>query len=163
VLVLRDVTAAVLERDGLHGGIQALRLYGIGGLTDTSNLGVGVNDRGDGIVVDAVLLAKDIVDGNVVVNINGKETEVSRKKCGKGIQLTISAKTTSKIEILFTDCTYLANMDKKQELIQTIAKFQMGNDKKGMMFKKLLDNTKKIPSVSKDMAQPIEEILKLHR
>ena len=39
----------------------------------------------------------------------------------------------------------------------------MGNDLKGLKFTSFLKNSKKLPKVRKDFAQPIEEILNLHR
>ena len=85
------------------------------------------------------------------------------EKCGKALQVTISTKTTSNVEIFFEDCTYLTNMDKKQELIQTIAKFQMANDYKGMMFTDFLKNENPLPPLAECFAGPIREIMKLYR
>ena len=104
----------------------------------------------------------DITGGKVSVTVDGAEYDAGVKNNGK-LELTVTAKADSTVEIAVSDCEFLANRPERELLIETVAKFQMGNDKKGMMFKKLLDNTKKIPSVSKDMAQPIEEILKLYR
>ena len=104
----------------------------------------------------------DITGGKVSVTVDGAEYDAEVKNNGK-LEVTVTAKADSTVEIAVSDCDFLANRPERELLIETVAKFQMGNDKKGMMFKKLLDNTKKIPSVSKDMAQPIEEILKLHR
>ena len=104
----------------------------------------------------------DITGGKVSVTVDGAEYDAGVKNNGK-LEVTVTAKADSTVEIAVSDCDFLANRPERELLIETVAKFQMGNDKKGMMFKKLLDNTKKIPSVSKDMAQPIEEILKLHR
>jgi hypothetical protein len=104
----------------------------------------------------------DITGGKVSVTVDGAEYDAEVKNNGK-LEVTVIAKADSTVEITVSDCDFLANRPERELLIETVAKFQMGNDKKGMMFKKLLDNTKKMPSVSKDMAQPIEEILKLHR
>ena len=104
----------------------------------------------------------DITGGKVSVTVDGAEYDAEVKNNGK-LEVTVTAKADSTVEIAVSDCDFLANRPERELLIETVAKFQMGNDKKSMMFKKLLDNTKKIPSVSKDMAQPIEEILKLHR
>ena len=53
--------------------------------------------------------------------------------------------------------------DEKQELIQTIAKFQMGNDYKGALFTEFLKNEKPLPPMSENYAGPIREIMKLYR
>lgn len=110
-----------------------------------------------------VIKFRDIVSGNVAVKINGKESKAELSKDGKTLQLTISAKTSADVEILIDDCTYLTNMDKKQELIQTIAKFQMANDYKGMLFTDFLKNEKPLPPLAESFAGPIREIMKLYR
>ena len=110
-----------------------------------------------------VIKFRDIVNGNVTVKINGKASKAELSKDGKTLQLTISAKTSADVEILIDDCTYLTNMDKKQELIQTIAKFQMANDYKGMLFTDFLKNEKPLPPLAESFAGPIREIMKLYR
>jgi hypothetical protein len=95
--------------------------------------------------------------------VNGRKVEPKLQKCGKTLQLTVSAKNDATVEISFEGCTYLTNMDKKQELIQTIAKFQMANDYKGMLFTDFLKNEKPLPPMAESFAGPIREIMKLYR
>ncbi len=110
-----------------------------------------------------IIKFKDIVEGNIKVKVNGKTVAAKAEKCGKALQVTISTKTTSNVEIFFEDCTYLTNMDKKQELIRTIAKFQMANDYKGMVFTEFLKNENPLPPIAECFAGPIREIMKLYR
>ncbi len=104
----------------------------------------------------------DIAGGKASVTVDGEKYDAEVKNNGK-LEVTVTAKADSTVEISVSECEFLTNRPERELLIETVAKFQMGNDRKGMMFKKLLKNTNRIPSVSKDMAQPIEEILKLHR
>ena len=110
-----------------------------------------------------VIKFKDIVEGNMSVAVNGRKVEPKLAKKGKTLQLIVSAKADSTVEIALDDCTYLTNMDKKQELIQTIAKFQMGNDYKGALFTEFLKNEKPLPPMAESFAGPIREIMKLYR
>jgi hypothetical protein len=68
-----------------------------------------------------------------------------------------------KVEITFENCEYLANKPKRQALIETIAKYQMGNDKKGMLFTDFLNKEKPLPPMAENFSGPIEEILALYR
>ena len=61
------------------------------------------------------------------------------------------------------DCTHLTNKDRRKDLTETIAKFQMTNDYKGMIFTDFLDSEKGLPPLAEDFIGPIKEILKLHR
>ncbi len=105
---------------------------------------------------------KDIVDGSVSVSVDGAKADAEVKTVGKTLEVTVKSGATAAVEIELCGCTYLKNADEKQELIKTASKFQMGNDLKGMRFASLIKNGK-IPNVHKDFAQPLEEILKLHR
>ncbi len=105
----------------------------------------------------------DIVDADVTVKVNGRERKADVKKCKGTLVVEISAAPTATVEISFSDCLYLANKDKKQELTETIAKFQMGNDYKGMVFTEFLKNEKSLPPLAENFTGPIKEILKLYR
>ena len=105
---------------------------------------------------------KDITCADVAVSIDGAKADAEVKTVGKTLEVTVRAGVTSAVEIELCGCTYLENADERQELIKTASKFQMGNDIKGMRFASLIKNGK-IPNVHKDFAQPLEEILKLHR
>lgn len=104
---------------------------------------------------------KDIVSADISVSVNGAKADAEIKTCGGTLEVTVSAKTSDKIEISAENCAYLKNEPQKEALVKTIAKFQMGNDKKGAMFTSFLKKGKSLPSVSKDFAEPIKEILNL--
>ncbi len=105
---------------------------------------------------------KDITRADVAVSVDGAKADAEVKTVGKTLEVTVRAGATAAGEIELCGCTYLENADERQELIKTASKFQMGNDLKGMRFASLIKNGK-IPNVHKDFAQPLEEILKLHR
>ncbi|MBQ8015776.1 MAG: DUF5110 domain-containing protein [Clostridia bacterium] len=110
-----------------------------------------------------VIKFKDIVDGAASVSINGEKVQSEVKKCGGTLEITVSAKADATVEIALDGCSYLANADMKQELTNTISKFQMSTDRKGMIYNSFIKNGKSVPKVSKDFKEPIEEILKMHR
>ncbi|MBQ7837773.1 MAG: DUF5110 domain-containing protein [Clostridia bacterium] len=105
----------------------------------------------------------DIVDAEVSVTVDGVKTDAQVRTIGGKVEVTVTANAESAVEIVLEKCSFLKNKPEKELLIETIAKFQMGNDRKGMLFTKFLKNGKKLPSVSKDMAEPINEILDLYR
>ena len=108
-----------------------------------------------------VVKFRDIVSGNVTVTVNGKEVEPKLRKCGKSLELTVSARNTQTVEVKLSDCTYLQNEDKKQALTRVISKFQMSTDYKGMLFGGFIKGEKEMPKVQDDFRGPIEEILKM--
>ena len=122
-------------------------------------------EDGDGSVAPAkrtyVIKFKDIVSADVAVTVGGKEAKAEVKKCGKTLQVTVSAKNTAKVEVKLTACTYLKNEDKKQAITRVISKFQMSTDYKGMLFGGFVKGEKEIPNVQDDFRGPIEEILKM--
>ena len=67
------------------------------------------------------------------------------------------------MSVELSTCDYLANMPKKEALIETISKYQMGNDSKGRLFTDFVLNGGNIPPVAEDFSGPIEEILALYR
>lgn len=109
------------------------------------------------------IMFKDVVDGKAKVTVDGKTVEAKAEKVDGSLAVTLTAKPEAKVEIELENSSYLENADEKQLLINTIAKFQMGNDAKGMKFTSFLKNGKKPPKTKKCFAEPIEEILKLHR
>lgn len=106
---------------------------------------------------------KDIVEAQVTVQVNGKEVNANAVKRGGTLEIQLEVSPKSKVEIVLSDCTYLTNRDKKKELTETIAKFQMGNDYKGMVFNAFLEAEKGLPPLAEDFVGPIKEILKLYR
>ncbi|MBR3948268.1 MAG: DUF5110 domain-containing protein [Clostridia bacterium] len=122
-------------------------------------------EEGDSSVAPAkrtyIVKFKDIVKADVTVTVNGKEVEPKLRKCGKSLELTVSARNTQTVEVKLSDCTYLQNEDKKQTLTRVISKFQMSTDYKGLLFNGFVKGEKDIPNVSDDFKGPIEEILKM--
>ncbi|MBR2869727.1 MAG: DUF5110 domain-containing protein [Clostridia bacterium] len=110
-----------------------------------------------------ILKFKDIVEGKVSVTVDGAKADGESITANGTLVVKVSVSPDSTVEVSVDDCRYLENADEKQLLINTIAKFQMGNDRKGMLFTGFLKNGKKLPSVNKVFAEPIEEILNLHR
>ncbi|MBQ2694149.1 MAG: DUF5110 domain-containing protein [Clostridia bacterium] len=109
-----------------------------------------------------VIKFKDIISADASVTVDGAKADAEVKTVGKTLEVTVRAGATAAVEIELCGCTYLENADERQELIKTASKFQMSTDLKGMRFASLVKNGK-IPNVHKDFAQPLEEILKLHR
>lgn len=108
-----------------------------------------------------VIRFKDITNADITVTVNGRKVNAETKKCGKTLEVTISAKPSSKIEISAENCTYLKNEDKEQALIKIISKFQMTTELKGMLFTGFIRGGS-MPKVSEDLSGPIEEILELY-
>ena len=109
-----------------------------------------------------VIKFKDIVSADASVTVDGAVYDAKAEKVGNTIEIAVAAKAVSDIKIVLNNCIYLENMNEKQEITRVISKFQMSTDLKGMRFAGMLKNGK-IPNVHKDFAQPLEEILKLHR
>lgn len=109
------------------------------------------------------LLFKDIVDGEITVKVNDRKRAAKTEK-GKTTTIILDGiAPTDTVEIEFLDCVYLTNIDKKQALTETIAKYQMGNDKKGLLFTEFLKTEKPLPPMADNFSGPIEEILALYR
>ncbi len=106
---------------------------------------------------------KDIVDADIEVIINGKKQKAKTKKCKGIICVTVSIAPTDEAVITLSDADYLKNKDKKQELTETIAKYQMANDYKGMVFTDFLKTEKSLPPLAETYTGPIKEILRLYR
>ena len=105
------------------------------------------------------LFFKDIVSGEITVKVNGRKRALKTEK-GKTITILLDGiAPTDTVEIEFLDCVYLTNIDKKQALTETIAKYQMGNDKKGLLFTEFLKTEKPLPPMADNFSGPIEEIL----
>lgn len=110
------------------------------------------------------LMFRDIVDGNVTITVNGKkiEAEAINERGTVTVYLeNITANDT--VEIKISDCEYLANADKRSALIETISKYQINNDTKGLMFGEFLKSEKQLPPMAENFSGPIEEILALYR
>ena len=109
------------------------------------------------------LFFKDIVNAEIAVKVNGRKRALKTEK-GKTITVLLDGiAPTDTVEIEFLDCEYLTNIDKKQALVETISKYQMGNDKKGILFTEFLKTEKPLPPMADNFSGPIEEILALYR
>ncbi len=106
---------------------------------------------------------KDVVSADCIVTVDGKRAKSAVSKCGKGICVTVTAKSAAKVKVMLSDCEYLTNEDEKTLLVRTVSKFQMSTDRKGMIFNGFVNGKKKMPRVNDDFAGPIEEIKNLHR
>ena len=109
------------------------------------------------------IMFKDVVKADISVKINGKSGKFTESSKGGTITVTVVAKPTDYVEINLDGCNYRANKDKKQELTETIAKYQLGNDYKGMIFTEFLKNEKPLPPLADTFSGPIKEIMKLYR
>ncbi|MBQ8764011.1 MAG: DUF5110 domain-containing protein [Clostridia bacterium] len=106
---------------------------------------------------------KDIVSADARVTVDGTEYDAKKEKIGNTIEIAITAKAVSDINIALENCVYLENKNEKQELTRVISKFQMSTDKKGMVYNSFIKNGKSLPSVAKEFAGPIKEIQELYR
>lgn len=110
-----------------------------------------------------VIKLRDITDADVNVTVGGRKVNAQVRKEGKTLEVTVSAKTTAKVEVELENCVYLTNEDMKKALTNVISKFQMSTDYKGMLFGSFIKGGELPANLSKDFAGPIEEILKLDR
>ena len=107
-----------------------------------------------------VVKFKDIVNADISVTVDGEKADAEIRSNGT-LEVVITAKTTSTVEITAENCEVLKNADKKQELTKTISKFQMSTDKKGMIYGAFIKKGAKMPNVAKEFKEPLEEVLKL--
>ena len=135
------------------------------GSTVTFEIGAG---EGDTSLVpqkrNYSLMFKDVVNADITLKVNGRKR--SAKLSDEYGTLTVILEGISpedKVEIVLAECEYLVNQDKKQALTETIAKYQMGNDKKGLLFTEFLKSEKALPPMAENFSGPIEEILALYR
>lgn len=110
------------------------------------------------------LIFFDVLNGDVTVKINNRKAAADVKKENGALTVTlnnVSPESTVAVEI--TKCDYLSNKQKKEELIETISKFQMGNDSKGRLFTDFINGKGSLPPMAENFSGPIEEILSLYR
>ncbi len=110
-----------------------------------------------------VLKFRDIVSADAKVTVDGDAVDAKAEIVGGTLEIEVNAKAVSDIKIALTNCVYLENKNEKQELTKVISKFQMSTDRKAMIYNGFIKQGKKLPGVKKCFAEPIEEILKLHR
>ncbi len=102
---------------------------------------------------------KDIVSGEASVKVNNEKVNAEIKS--NTLEVAFDAVNDAEIEIEIINCVYLKNPDTKQEVIKTVAKFQMGNDIKGMIYSKMLKTGKISNTIPKDCKGAIKEVLDL--
>ncbi len=110
-----------------------------------------------------VIKFKDIVSADAKITVDGSDYDAKTEKDCDTIRITVTAKAVSDIKIALCNCVYLENKNEKQELTKVISKFQMSTDKKGMIYNSFIKKGKSLPSVSKEFAEPIKEIMELYR
>lgn len=111
-----------------------------------------------------VLKFRDIVKGNVSVKVNNREKAFNMGTENGTLVITVeNVKPDDKLEVTLLTCDFLANVDKKDALIETISKYQMNNDTKGALFTDFVLKEKNLPPVADNFSGPIEEILELYR
>lgn len=111
-----------------------------------------------------ILRFKDVVSCDVTVRVNGRKSSCDVKnEDGTTVVTVKNVSPEDSVSVGLSTCDYLANMPKKEALIETISKYQMGNDSKGRLFTDFVLNGGNIPPVAEDFSGPIEEILALYR
>ncbi len=107
------------------------------------------------------LMFKDIISGDTCVKINSEKVDTCIIKNDGTLEILVTAQNDADIQVEISNCTYLKNPDKNPELVKTIAKFQMGNDIKGIKYSSLLKTGKVKGSIPKNCKGAIKEILDL--
>jgi hypothetical protein len=110
-----------------------------------------------------LLKFRDIVNGDIKVTVNGAEKEFTELNKNGFVEILLEGITPSdEVEVTLFVCTFLANKEKREELIDVISKFQINNEKKRLFNEVLKDDTflNKIP---KKYREPLMEITALYR
>ena len=90
------------------------------------------------------------------------ETSISIVKNGY-IEILVEEVTPSdEVEVILSVCTFLANKEKKEELIDVISKFQISNENK-RLFNEVLKDEMFLNKVPKKYREPLMEITALYR
>lgn len=99
--------------------------------------------EGDASVLPPVrqytLLFRDITDGEVTVQINGKQSDNYIKSVDREIKITFSASPEDTVKIIIEKHTVRTNGDFRENAIKLMSKYQTGNISKMIMYKKLKD------------------------
>jgi hypothetical protein len=106
---------------------------------------------------------RDIVDADISVKVNDKN--VSCEKINKNGFIEIIVKNItpdSELQVTLSVCTFLANKEKKEELIDVISKFQINNENK-RLFNEVLRDDNFLNKVPKKYREPLTEITSLYR
>ncbi len=109
------------------------------------------------------LLFRDITDAKISVTVNGEKASVEKISKKGYLELKLKNITPdSEVVVTLSVCTFLMNREKREELIDVISKFQIGNESKRLYNDVLLDdnNIKKLP---KKLREPLIEIISLYR
>jgi alpha-glucosidase (family GH31 glycosyl hydrolase) len=125
------------------------------------------NAEGDTSVVpekrNYLLKFRDIVEGNVKVTANGENKTFEKVNKNGFTEIYVEGVApTDEITVELTVCTFLANKEKKEELIDAISKFQISNENKRLFNEALKDDTF-IAKIPKKYREPLLEITSLYR
>lgn len=125
------------------------------------------NAEGDTSVVpekrNYLLKFRDIVKGDIKVTVNGETKEFTETNKNGYVEILLNDITPSDEAIVtLSVCTYLANKEKKEELIDVISKFQISNENK-RLFNEVLKDDMFLNKVPKKYREPLMEITALYR
>jgi len=125
------------------------------------------NAEGDTSVVpekrNYLLKFRDIVKGDIKVTVNGETKEFTEISKNGYVEILLNDITPSDEAIVtLSVCTYLANKEKKEELIDVISKFQINNENK-RLFNEVLKDDMFLNKVPKKYREPLMEITALYR
>ncbi len=106
---------------------------------------------------------EDISESEIVLTVNGKEYAADVNKVDGKILVSVKNITPkSEVKIELSSVTVRANVDKKQQIINLVTKYQLGVNYKLAKFSGLLKNTdSKLPSCDECFKGPIEEVRKM--
>ncbi|MBR2877302.1 MAG: DUF5110 domain-containing protein [Clostridia bacterium] len=106
---------------------------------------------------------RDIVEGTVNITVNGEKASAEKINKNGFIELVIkNVKPDDEVNVTLSVCTYLANKEKREELIDVISKFQINNENK-RLFNEVLTNDTFMSKIPKKYREPLTEIASLYR
>ncbi|MBR6552590.1 MAG: DUF5110 domain-containing protein, partial [Clostridia bacterium] len=110
-----------------------------------------------------LLKFRDIVNGDIKVSVNGEEKAFTEINKNGYIEILVEEVTPSdEVEVILSVCTFLANKEKREELIDVISKFQISNENK-RLFNEVLNDDTFLNKVPKKYREPLMEITALYR
>jgi len=106
------------------------------------------------------LIFEDISSADISLTVNGKEAKFEAREKKNRVYVTINGITPKSIvEVSLTDVEARVNIDKKEQIIDLITKYQLSVSYKQVKFTKFLKNIDgKLPSCDACIAEPIIEI-----
>jgi hypothetical protein len=110
-----------------------------------------------------LLKFRDIVSGDIKATVNGEEKEFTLINKNGYIEIYLQEIAPSdELEVTLSVCTFLANKEKREELIDVISKFQINNENK-RLFNEVLKDDLFLNKVPKKYREPLLEITSLYR